>query len=356
MRLFLMILALSLMTPSSSHACTSFQFKSDTGHTIMAKNYDWWVFHDHGLVMTNARNVKKTGLVLKHGGTPASWTSQYGSMTFNQFGKEFPVGGMNEKGLTIEILQLKATKHIPSNDPRPYLNEAQWAQYQLDRFENVNEVIKNISKIRIFQEFTGVHYFMCDALSHCASVELLNGDFVVHEGATLPYPTLTNSTYEDSANFYTEVESSSKKANTEESLHRHYRAAKNTLSTYTDQDIINKAFDTLKNVKLSSYKPTQWSIVYQPEQRIIHFKTAFDQDERTISLDDFHYDCNDSMQALDIETDDSGDMKSHFVDYTDQINTKWINKNFILVPKWMRDATITYPSHSTKCMDSQVAN
>jgi choloylglycine hydrolase len=26
------------------------------------------------------------------------WTSRYGSITFNQYGREFPSGGINEKG------------------------------------------------------------------------------------------------------------------------------------------------------------------------------------------------------------------------------------------------------------------
>jgi choloylglycine hydrolase len=32
-------------------------------------------------------------------GKTISWISKYGSITFNQYGREFPTGGMNEKGL-----------------------------------------------------------------------------------------------------------------------------------------------------------------------------------------------------------------------------------------------------------------
>ena len=38
-------------------------------------------------------------------GTPASWVSKYGSVTFNQYGRELPTGGMNEAGLVVETIE-----------------------------------------------------------------------------------------------------------------------------------------------------------------------------------------------------------------------------------------------------------
>lgn len=43
-----------------------------------------------------------------------SRTSKYGSITFNQYRKEFPIGGMNEKGLVIEALWLNENNVSPS--------------------------------------------------------------------------------------------------------------------------------------------------------------------------------------------------------------------------------------------------
>jgi Penicillin V acylase and related amidases len=37
---------------------------------------------------------------------PIEWISKYGSITFNQSGREFPHGGINEKGLVIEQMWL----------------------------------------------------------------------------------------------------------------------------------------------------------------------------------------------------------------------------------------------------------
>ena len=39
---------------------------------------------------------------------PIEWISKYGSISFNQFGAEFPYGGINEEGLVVEIMTSRA--------------------------------------------------------------------------------------------------------------------------------------------------------------------------------------------------------------------------------------------------------
>lgn len=84
------------------------------------------------------QNVKK----------PATWTSKYGSVSFNMYGVGLPRGGMNEKGLIIEALVLLNGK-FPSPDDRPSINPNQWVQYQLDNFATTEEVISHVEDIRI---------------------------------------------------------------------------------------------------------------------------------------------------------------------------------------------------------------
>ena len=81
-------------------------------------------------------------------GETISWVSKYGSITFNQYGKEFPTGGMNEKGLVVELMWLDETRY-PEPDQRGVLNVLQWIQYQLDNSQTIDEVIASDKKIRI---------------------------------------------------------------------------------------------------------------------------------------------------------------------------------------------------------------
>ncbi|MCD6376636.1 MAG: hypothetical protein J7L94_13990 [Caldisericaceae bacterium] len=80
------------------YACTIFVLKRD-GKVLLAKNLDWFI--DDGFIVVNKRGVKKVAFEMNDG-DPVKWESRYGSITFNQFGKEFPLGGMNEEGLVIE--------------------------------------------------------------------------------------------------------------------------------------------------------------------------------------------------------------------------------------------------------------
>jgi len=92
--------------------CTSFCFCA--GDSVLFGNtLDWHV--GEGLVVINKRNVTKTALFCAN---PAQWTSKYGSVTVNQWGRELPARGMNEAGLVIGEMTLQETR-FPAPDDRP---------------------------------------------------------------------------------------------------------------------------------------------------------------------------------------------------------------------------------------------
>lgn len=91
---------------------------------MFGRNYDWPV--EVGLVLVNKRDMHKTALLI-NGGQAAKWTARYGSLTFNQFGRDLPNGGINEAGLVIEVLWLNDTGYAAA-DARPALNALAWIQ------------------------------------------------------------------------------------------------------------------------------------------------------------------------------------------------------------------------------------
>lgn len=99
-------------------ACSTFCLRAGP-HIVLGKNFDWYT--GEGFLSINARHAKKTALVLSPE-RPVQWTAAYGSVTFNQIGREFPFGGMNEVGLVVELLWLSETRYPPP-DTRPSLNE-----------------------------------------------------------------------------------------------------------------------------------------------------------------------------------------------------------------------------------------
>ena len=89
--------------------CTSLcLISNDT--ILFGNNLDWHV--GDGLVIVNKRNVSKTGCWFSNKPT---WTSKYGSITINQFGREFPSRGMNEVGLVVGEMTLTETQFPTSS-------------------------------------------------------------------------------------------------------------------------------------------------------------------------------------------------------------------------------------------------
>ena len=108
-------------------ACTAFVLKQDDT-IILAKNLDWLI--GDGFIFINDRGVSKSAFLV-NGAHATKWKSCYGSITFNQLGKDFPIGGMNEKGLVIESLNYTLSNYPPAAGTN--VDEFQWIQYHLDR-------------------------------------------------------------------------------------------------------------------------------------------------------------------------------------------------------------------------------
>jgi penicillin V acylase-like amidase (Ntn superfamily) len=182
-----------LFFTSSLPACTTFFINKD-GQMIFGRNYDW--ITGNGMVCTNLRGLSKTSDKTSDGAT-ISWISKYGSITFNQYGKEFPTGGMNEKGLVVELMWLDGTKY-PEADDRPAVGVLQWIQYQLDNCSTVDELIATDKTIRIASKGTPLHYLVADSSGNVATIEFLDGKMKVHKGKELPFAVLTNDMYSSS--------------------------------------------------------------------------------------------------------------------------------------------------------------
>ena len=141
-------------------ACTAFTVKTASAH-VDCKRFDY--FDNAGLVLTNLRdNAKEAVRHVDFVGRPAGWVSVYGSLTFSGFGRDFPGGGINEKGLGVESLRVSGSVFPPERDNGlPYINNRQWVQYILDQASTVAEAIKLAEGIRVprcFRADTPIYY------------------------------------------------------------------------------------------------------------------------------------------------------------------------------------------------------
>lgn len=309
-------------------ACTTFCLKYGK-NLVFGRNYDWSI--GHGFVMVNKRSLVKRALnSFDPSAKPVEWISKYGSITFNQYGKEYPMGGMNEAGLVVEVMWLDSTQ-FPASDERPALGELPWVQYQLDNFFSVKEVINSDKSIRIVTNSQPIHFLVSDKTGQTATIEFLNGKMVYHTEKNLPFKALTNNTYDDSIKYLNDHKGfggDNDISSSEESLDRFVRAA-NMLKNYKKakkKDIVDYAFSVLESSK--QQRGTQWSIVYDIKNMMVHFKTKRAPEIKIFKFKDFDFSCPTPSKVINMHTEKIGDIGPHFVEYSTAINRELIGASF----------------------------
>jgi len=295
------------------------------GSILLAKNLDWPV--GEGLLCVNKRDVIKEAL---GGGLPVPlrWTSKYGSVTFNQFGREFPLGGINEAGLAIEELSFRAG--YPPPDGRPCLNEFQWIQYHLDTCRTVKEVLKSAAEVRVSGLLLGLHYLVADRKGNVGVVEFIKGRTVSYSGDSLPVAVLSNDTYEQSLGYLKLHQGFGGERTVPagpESGERFVRAvaALREYQSLGQRPLLDHAFVILKSV---AQEDTQWSIVYNIPRRLVFFKTREHRRYKIIPLEGLDFSCRSPALVLSVTTESAGNLIRSLVPYDPQENRRLLVSAF----------------------------
>jgi choloylglycine hydrolase len=270
-----------------------------------------------GLVIANKRGVSKRSVTNDN---PARWRARYGSVTFNQYGREFPCGGMNEAGLVVELMWFQDTEY-PRPDERASVATLQWIQYQLDNSTTVSDVIASDGRIRIARDGTAsIHFLIADASGACASIEFIHGKMVAHTGGAMPMRALTNNSYDQSIGYAHRFRGAAELPRTSRSLDRFVRAAHMADGFVGDsRGAVLHAFGILRDVAQGSF--TKWSIVYDIASRRVYFRTLAHDGVRYIDLADLDFDCDTPVSIIDVNAPHSGDISGALTPYTREANT-----------------------------------
>jgi hypothetical protein len=337
----ILAIIITFLIPSAAYPCTTFVLhKGD--RLVFGRNLDW--FSGTGLVMVNPRNLEKVALV-NSSAKPVKWVSKFGSITFNQIGRELPFGGINESGLVIEHMTLDETVY-PTKDNRYVIGAFQWIQFQLDNYSTVEEVINSDTFLRI-EDNSKIHFLICDRFGNSATLEFLNGKMVCHTGKDLPIQALANSTYEESMSSY----NNNSDTQSNPSLFHFCTAAKkiNHSDPYTKDSTIDYAFHTLNMVSQELF--TKWSIVYDITNMRIYFKVfetpiidgekkiftkqpPYDPITKVVDFKGLDFNCSDMVKVFDINSNQDKVVNKYFIPYSTDINKEFIDKAFTFYKGW----------------------
>jgi penicillin V acylase-like amidase (Ntn superfamily) len=324
LRYALLLMVVVSIYSNEAVACTTFCFMNN-GEWVYGRNYDWYT--EHCLIMVNKHGVAKTALTQDN---PASWVSKYGSITFNQYGREFPLGGMNEAGLVIEIMWLEQAEY-PHPDSRRGLSDLQWVQYQLDNCATVDDVIASDDEVRItVRGSTPLHFLVCDRTGSVAAIEFLEGDMFVYTGRDLPVSALTNNTYAYSLRLFEEYggdETVEPFASANNSLKRFVWAGNGVKgwNSRGEDNPVEYAFWILEKVSVGS---TMFRIVYDVGNNRIYYRCKSNPAVRYIEFDDFDYSCDKPVKIIDVVDSEAGNVTDLFIDYTYEVNYDLISRSY----------------------------
>ena len=314
----LLLILTSLCSPV--RACTAFSHKTPEG-IIYGANLDLLIPKTDGLVFVNRRGIAKENIRESADGTKLKWVSQYGSVTFNIAGREFAWSGINEAGLVISALEWRDSKY-PEPDQRAPFDIGSWAQYALDNFASVDEVIKADSKVRPVTDggFPN-HFLVTDAKGKSAALEYIDGKLEVYTGNNLPISAMSNMPYARALEAYQNSGALWWWSNPGHSAER-FATAANRMSSFAPTKDLNAtpyAFDTL--VKVAD-QYTKWSVVYNIDMRKIWFRSITSGEIKYLTMDSFDFSCTSPLLMIDIDTASKGNVNKAFIAYNRQVNQR----------------------------------
>jgi choloylglycine hydrolase len=137
----------------------------------------------------------------------------------------------------------------------------------------------------------------------------------VHKKSELPFPVLTNNTYTASVkaenNF---LHGKTGKFPGNNSLDRFVKACsmvQRFKSEKTSMPVTDFAFSILDSVSQGDF--TKWSIVYDINNKEIHFKTESNKDIKTIRLNGFDFACSSDTKMFNMNQAGRGDITGLFI-------------------------------------------
>ena len=276
-----------------------------------------------GVIVCNPRSIQKASISFfelvsaqKPPAPPLSWTSTFGSVTFNPMGCEFPDGGINEVGLYVQEMTLPGTR-FPNDPQRPRMFMAQWIQYLLDTCQSVANVLAIID--RVVLDGWEWHFFVADQAGHYAAIDFFEGQPHSYTDAAMPLPILCNACYRNEIaklSVYAGF-GGQRPIQTNDIRFDRFVHAADLLHRVSLPASITDAFGILAQLDRGA---TQWSQVIDMHTRRVHFRTAQAHQIKYLEIDKLDFSRATPVNVLDINRENPGDVTTLFRGYSAKEN------------------------------------
>lgn len=171
--------AIGLFGAQDALACTRVLWTSGDNQVFVGRTQDW-TEKANSAFRVYPRGIARTGAVAEN---PHKWTSKYGSLVITGYDLATHEG-VNEKGLSAQILYLAGELDYGKRDPKlEGIGVTQWVQYFLDNYATVTEAVEaqktfdfQIDSLILPNGFpTLVHLSLSDKSGDSAVIEYIAG-------------------------------------------------------------------------------------------------------------------------------------------------------------------------------------
>ncbi len=174
-----------------SHACTTLFWNDNSQAKVVARTVDLFT-PDLPTLIVYPRGIERQG---EAGSNSLKWKSQYGSVVVSEFQTSAVSDGINEHGLAAHLLYLTGSSYEQRDEKIPALSNTLWAQYILDNYKTVDEVIKatdsfQITETIVYNKKWPLHLSVQDSSGDAAVIEFIDGKKIIYHGPQ--YTVMTN--------------------------------------------------------------------------------------------------------------------------------------------------------------------
>lgn len=171
-------------------ACTSFRLLAQDGSVLIARSMEFAEPMNSNIIATAKGENFYTNA--PNGQAGLSWKSKYNYIFVDGLGLGAPIDGMNEAGLSVEVLlfpEEAGYQTVPADASTQAVSYIHFGDWVLGNFKTVDEVKKALPDVYVFgeklkqlnNELFPVHYSVFDASGKGLVIEYVDGQLNMHE-------------------------------------------------------------------------------------------------------------------------------------------------------------------------------
>lgn len=332
--LTLAALMVGVMQPSE--ACTRVVYHGVNETVLTARSMDWTVDIETNLWIF-PRGLERDGKV---GEKSVKWKSKYGSVIASGY-EISTTDGMNEKGLSANLLWLAESEYTPWKGQKQGLSISAWTQYVLDNFATVKEAVDELRQEKFvvvsdqvpgMDRMANLHLSISDSSGDSAIFEYIGGKLVIHHDKK--YQTMTNSPIFDKQlalnEYWKEIGGTVMLPGTNRAADRFVRASFyiNAIPKAENERVATASvFSVIRNVSVPygistpgqpNISSTRWRTVADQKNKIYYFESALTPTVFWVDMKKIDFETLKSAKTLPLGKEQknifSGDTSGKFIE------------------------------------------